>query len=270
MTKFNTKTYNIYQTWGGIQVYAPDQVPALLQAVHDYQSTSKKDPYANMIINLVPTNGSMLLTLAYLKPVERPDAYKPFYALTPVFEQTGIMTLHQLMALFPPTALPRWTWHTLSFRPDDMLYEELATLYTTAPEIATIGALQAGSLIAAVQPIAASAVLAGRESNNFTGNALGLEAVDQTWWTITAGWWNAEDDATVFAAVASFAAKVQAAADSAGASVDYLFMNEANMEQPVIASYGEANVRRLQAAQRIYDPDLVFRKLVPGGQKIPW
>lgn len=238
-------------------------MPKLLQALNDYQMTPNKDPYANLIINLIPSNGTLLLTFAYMKPVEHPDAYKPFYALTPLMDQTGIMPLHQLMALFPPTELPRWTWRTLSFKPDDGLYAELANLYTTAPEMATVGALQAGSLMAAVQPIGASAVLAGRESNNSTGNALGLEAVDQTWLGITAGCWNAEDDAAVCAALDSFAAKLQAA-------VDYLFMNDANIKQPVIASYGDANVRRLQAAQRIYDPDLVFRKLVPGGQKIPW
>jgi hypothetical protein len=40
--------------------------------------------------------------------------------------------------------------------------------------------VKAGSLIAGVQPIGASAILAGRKSNNPTGDALGLEAVDQT------------------------------------------------------------------------------------------
>ncbi|KAI3332048.1 FAD-binding domain-containing protein [Xylariaceae sp. AK1471] len=269
VTKFNAKTYPLGQGWGGIQVYASDQVPALLQALHEYQTTPNKDPYANMIINLLPTNGTMLLTLIYLKPVERPAAYAAFYALTPVFEQTGFMTLHQLQALFPPATLPRWTWYTHSFKPDSTLYGELATLYTTAPEIATIGALQGGSLIAAVQPISASAVLAGRESNNGTGNALGLQLVNQTWWTVTVSWWNAEDDAAVYVAGKSLANKIRAAADAAGASLDYIFMNDANIDQPVIASYGKANVRRLKAVQKAYDPDLIFQKLVTGGQKIP-
>jgi hypothetical protein len=245
-------------------------VPALLQALNEYQATPNKDPYANLIINLIPTNGTMLLTFAYLKPVERPDAYKPFYSLSPLIEQTGIMPLHQLMALFPPADLPRWAWRTLSFKPDAVLYERLADLYASAPEVATLGGLQAGSLIAAVQPIGKSAVLAGRESNNSTGNALGLEAADQTWLGITAGWYNAKDDAVVYAALDSFAARIQAAVDAAGMGVDYIFMNDASFKQPVIASYGPANVGRLQETQKKYDPDLVFTKLVPGGHKIPW
>ncbi|TGJ86596.1 hypothetical protein E0Z10_g2195 [Xylaria hypoxylon] len=251
VTNFIAKTYPIYQSWGGIQLFTPDQMPVLLQALYAYQTAPNKDPYANMIINLVPTNGSLLLTFIYLKPVERPAAYAPFYALTPIFEQTGLMTLHELMALFPPSTLPRWTWYAYSFMPDTTLYDELASLYTTAPEVATIGALQAGTLIAAVQPISASA------------------AVNQTWWTITVSWWNAEDDATVYGAVASFADKVRAAADAAGTSLEYIFMNDANTHQPVIASYGKANVHRLRAVQQAYDPHLVFQRLVPGGQKLP-
>lgn len=270
VTKFIAKTYSIYQTWGGLQVYGPDQLPALLQALNEYQTKPNKDPYANLIVNLIPTNGTMLLTFVYLKPVERPDAFKPFYSLSPLVEQTGIMPLHQLMALFPPADLPRWAWRTLSFKPNAKLYKKLADIYTNAPEIATISRLQAGSLIAAVQPIGKTAVLAGRESNNNTGNALGLEAVDQTWWGITAGWYNAKDDAVVYAALDSFAAKLEAAVKAAGAGVDYIFMNDASTKQPVIASYGAANVRRLQATQKKYDPGMVFRKLVPGGQKVPW
>lgn len=46
-------------------------------------------------------------------------------------------------------------------------------------------------------------------------------------------------------------------------------MNEANDKQPMITSYGEDNVQRLQAVQRVYDPHRVFQDLVPGGQKVP-
>lgn len=224
-----------------------------------------------MIINLLPTNGTVMLTMVYLKPVERPSAYAPFYALTPIFEQAGFMTLHQLMALFPASPLPRWTWYVHGFKPSSALYDELATLYdaATAPEVAAIGALQGGTLVAAVQPVSAGSVRAGRTSNGGVGNALGLQAVDQTWWSVSASWWNAADDAAAEAAVASVAEKIGKAAAAAGASVDYIFMNDANSDQPVIASYGDDNVRRLQDVQEAYDPDLVFQKLVSGGQKIP-
>lgn len=40
--------------------------------------------------------------------------------------------------------------------------------------------------------------------------------------------------------------------------------------QQVIQSYGESNVRRLKGIQKLYDPTLVFQRLVTGGQKLPF
>ena len=39
--------------------------------------------------------------------------------------------------------------------------------------------------------------------------------------------------------------------------------------QEVIKGYGEENVARLLEIAAKYDPDQVFQRLVPGGQKLP-
>lgn len=247
-------------------MYSLDQFPDVLQAYYEYQTTPHKDLHANLIVNLFPTNGSVLLTLVYLKPVERPEAYKPFYSLSPTFEQTGFMTLHELMGSFPSTTIPRWTGYAESFEPNSELFAQISNVFLTAPELASISALQAGTLVVAVQPISESAILAGQARG---GNALGLRPVNQTWFSVNAGWWNADDDATATAAVESLHAKILALAGDADVGLEYVFMNDANAKQQVLASYGEENVQRLRAVQRVYDPHLVFQKLVPGGQKIP-
>ena len=46
-------------------------------------------------------------------------------------------------------------------------------------------------------------------------------------------------------------------------------MNYSDHNQQVLASYGDANVKRLQSVQARYDPSLVFQRLVTGGQKLP-
>lgn len=69
-------------------------------------------------------------------------------------------------------------------------------------------------------------------------------------------------------AAASLSRKVRRAADVAGASLDPIFMNAADIDQPAIASYGEGNVRCLKAAQKQSDTNLVFQKLVTRGQKM--
>ncbi|PHH88229.1 hypothetical protein CDD83_7805 [Cordyceps sp. RAO-2017] len=269
VTKFRLATYPIYEAWGGVMTFDLDQMPALLHSLYEYQTTPNKDLYANLVINLVPTNRTLLLTLVYLKPEERPSAFAPFYGLRSRSEQLGFMTLHRLMALFPPASVPRWTWYTHSSRPSDSLYAQLSTLLTTAPEVKDMSALQAGSLVVALQPISASAVLAGRQSNDGTGNALGLRAVNQTWLSISGAWGRAADDARARPAIRGMWRKIGSAIAGDQTGLGYLFMNDANIEQPVIQSYGAANVARLQAVRHRYDPDLVFDRLVPGGQKIP-
>ena len=46
-------------------------------------------------------------------------------------------------------------------------------------------------------------------------------------------------------------------------------MNYSDHNQQVLQSYGERNVKSLQAVQRQYDPYLIFQRLVTGGQKLP-
>ncbi|AEO70942.1 uncharacterized protein THITE_122381 [Thermothielavioides terrestris NRRL 8126] len=267
LTRFTSQTFPAPQVWGGLLVFGADQMAALMQALYEYQ-TAPQDPEANLIINLLPTNGLLLLTLVYLKPVEKPAAFAPFYSLTPVSEQTGVMSLHQLMELFPPATLPRWTWYDTSFRPNASLYAEISALLApSAPEVSAVAGAASGSLIMAVQPISASAVLAGRARRG--GNALGLEAVEQTWWSVSAGWASADDDGVVDGAVHALRDKIDALAARSGTRLDYLFMNDANARQEVIASYGPENVRRLWEVARRYDPHGVFQRLVPGGQKLP-
>lgn len=56
---------------------------------------------------------------------------------------------------------------------------------------------------------------------------------------------------------------------SVGAFVDYRYMNYADASQDVLVSYGEANVDKMIAASKRYDPERVFQTRVPGGFKLP-
>ncbi len=57
-------------------------------------------------------------------------------------------------------------------------FGQISNLLATAPEIAAISKLQAGSLVGTAQPITQNVALAGQERG---GNALGLQPVNQTW-----------------------------------------------------------------------------------------
>lgn len=256
LTKVTSKTYPLNQVWASVRTYNASQTPDVMQALYKYQTMPKKDLYTNMVLNLIPSNSTIILTLVYLKPVATPAAFAPFYKLIPATELGSFFTLHGLMGLFPPPSLPRWTWYSSNFQPDSTLYAKISTLLDTAPEVAAISALPGGTLVGAAQPINANVALTGEAAG---GNPLGLQAVNQTWFGLNAAWLYAKDDATVYANIKSLHDKVEALAKSANVDIPYISMNDANINQSVIASYGATNVQRLHAVQKVYDPLLVFQ-----------
>ena len=62
--------------------------------------------------------------------------------------------------------------------------------------------------------------------------------------------------------------RIRKYAESIGADNPYLYLNYADKTQNPLASYGAANVEKMKAAARKYDPFGVFQDLVPGGFKI--
>lgn len=268
MTRFTLTTYPTGLVWGGYRVYTLDALPALFDALLAYQSAAVKDPYANLMMQAFPLNGTLgvLLNMVYNRPVENPDAFAPFYDIPAIADTVHIQPMTDFLASQVPPSLPRLNWYATSFKTDATLFETVEEIVTSSPELDTIRNLTAGSIAVGWQPISTSVIQAGYARG---GNALGLADTNQTWFVIDIGWWNAEDDAVANEAAASLVARVEDAAKSSGNYVDYIFMNDAAVTQDVIGHYGMGNVARLHAVQRRYDPLKVFQKLVPGGFKLP-
>jgi len=161
--------------------------------------------------------------------------------------------------------LRRWDWFATSFKPNASLYAQIEKIVTTAPELKTIASVTAGSMALGLQPNSASLVHAGLARG---GNALGLQPINQTWFVLDTGHWFSDGDDAAHDATRAIHAKIEDVTRSDGNYLPYQFMNDASYDQDVIAHYGAANVQKLKAVQRRYDPDLVFQKLVPGGFKL--
>ncbi|KAI2465117.1 putative FAD-binding oxidoreductase [Annulohypoxylon bovei var. microspora] len=267
VTKFTLKAYDIHDAWGGVRVYSLDALPALFDAMYQYQSVANKDPYANIMLQAFPTNASIgaILNIVYLKPEEEPEAFAPFRNITSLADQTQLQTLTELMLAAPVPELTRVNWFSSSFTTDKQLFSEAADILTKAPELEQLANLTAGSLAFGWQPISSSAVLAGHASG---GNPLGLQPVNQTWLVLDVGWWKPEDDELAHNYTASIINKIDDASKSSGNYVDYIFMNDAAADQPVIERYGKDNVAKLKATAQKYDPGRVFQNLASGGFKL--
>ncbi|OTA90182.1 hypothetical protein M434DRAFT_14123 [Hypoxylon sp. CO27-5] len=269
VSKFTMKTYDIHDAWGGVRVYSLDALPQIFDALYQYQSVENKDPYANIMLQAFPTNASIgaILNIVYLKPEEEPEAFAPFRNITPLADLTKLQTLTELMLAAPVPELTRVNWFSSSFTNDKELFNEVAEIVTKAPELDQLTNLTAGSMAFGWQPISSSAVLAGQASDG--GNALGLQPVNQTWLVLDVGWWSPEDDEKAHNYTLSMINKVDNASKSSGHYLDYIFMNDAAADQPVIESYGAENVAKLKNTARKYDPNGVFQNLASGGFKLP-
>ncbi|KAL9079557.1 MAG: hypothetical protein Q9157_001554 [Trypethelium eluteriae] len=268
VTSFTLNTYPIHTVWGGIKEYALEYLPDIMAAMYIYQSNPNKDAYANLMLQAFTTNSSVgvVLNMVYLKPVENPPAFEPFYQFPTIDDTTKLQTLTEMISGQRVPNIPRWDWHATSFEPDADLYQEIANITLHAPELKQIESLTSGSLALGLQPISTNAVLAGQARG---GNPLGLRSVNQTWFVLDVGWNDASGDAIAHNATASMRAKVEAASKKHNKYVEYIFMNDASHSQDVIEHYGEASVEKLKAVERKYDPTSAFHRWVPGGFKVP-
>ena len=93
--------------------------------------------------------------------------------------------------------------------------------------------------------------------------------MNQTWFVLDTGWWDAKDDAMAHEATKAIQERIKGAAEEEQKGLEFLFMNDASWDQDVIGGYGAQNVRRLREVARRYDPQRVFQRLVKGGFKLP-
>lgn len=82
-------------------------------------------------------------------------------------------------------------------------------------------------------------------------------------------WTNATDDAAVLAWSKKVVEAVHASNVKKGLASNEIYTGDAADWQDPIASYPAANIAKLKTIRSKYDPNLVFKNLVPGGFKIP-
>lgn len=81
--------------------------------------------------------------------------------------------------------------------------------------------------------------------------------------------WTADGQDDLFNGQAAWIkAELRRYAQSIRAANEFLYLDYADVDQNPLDSYGEANVAKMKAAAKKYDPKQVIQRLVPGGFKI--
>jgi hypothetical protein len=85
---------------------------------------------------------------------------------------------------------------------------------------------------------------------------------------LTVTWSKAKDDSLIEDTVNAFFGKIDVAAGNANLRDPYIYLNYAYKDQDPISGYGAANLAKMQAISKKYDPTGLFQYNVPGGFKL--
>ncbi|KAK0728821.1 hypothetical protein B0T26DRAFT_637485 [Lasiosphaeria miniovina] len=267
ITRFDVATHPLLGMWGGIVgfEYTPDTLSVHAQAFSDWMRPENVDELSDVAIILGFVNGSFFIedSLFYSAPVVSPPVFAEFTKLPGVTAQSlelrSVAELVIFMGSILPATIPRSFELVYAFyNPDAATY--LALFQTWQAGIQQVQGVQGLQIQYLVQPMPVT---------NGT-NSLGLppHQPDITMVVLTAAWDNTVDDDTVTNGLQAIVTRHEAILDAKKLNIGYKYLNYADVTQNPISTYGAANVARLRAVSRKYDPTGFFQARVPG-YKLP-
>lgn len=203
----------------------------------------------------------------YAQPTGNASTFDSLNAIPSIVDNTGLGSLGDMAVKMNEGQVDgrRQSYWDVTFKVDRDLFTFLATtFFAKLPDLANVDGVFP---VISIQAIT-EGQLNGMQKNG--GNALGLDPANGPYFIMNMGlaWNKASDDATVMKFAATVIKLVKSEARAKGLDNDYIYLNYASQYQDPINSYGAANVRKLGAVSRKYDPTGVFQKLSPGGFKV--
>ncbi|KAI1526017.1 GlcD FAD FMN-containing dehydrogenase [Pyrenophora tritici-repentis] len=275
VTNFKLDAFPLGLMWGGQRIFLESNFTGVLDALYDFAVTgSSTDTDAAEIASFgyVPSLGGKIsaVNTQYAKPVAHPPIFDPIRALKPIADDTSFGSLANLTAKMNNNRADedlglRQTFWDISLKVDRELYSFLVdTFYTNFPIIQSVESILPFISIQAIT----EGQLKGMQKNG--GNALGLGPVDGPLFIMSmSAWWaKASDDAAVMNFFSTVTKTVKAYAKSKNLDNGFIYINYASTYQDPLASYGSANVQKLIAISKKFDPMQVFQNLSPGYFKL--
>ncbi|KAL8804031.1 MAG: hypothetical protein Q9182_002822 [Xanthomendoza sp. 2 TL-2023] len=261
-----TKAYPMGAVWGGVRVWNASQFDAVSDAFAEYQREGQLDTKSSVIPDLVPTNGTLYITLIYFGPVTtRPKAFDAFYRIPAVADDSGPRpNFLSLISVGPDQVVPRFSYGFSSLYLDNStIYRDVLRLCAKQGE--KLKRVNGGTQVLIPQPISKTMVDFAQTSG---GRPQTLQSRAQLWMNMSWGWNLAKDDAYVYALIKETYEMVDKLTKSRSLYDPYIFLNDAAPEQKVLRSYGKESFERMKEISRKYDPTQMFQKQVPGGFKL--
>ncbi|KAL4882982.1 hypothetical protein BJY04DRAFT_216700 [Aspergillus karnatakaensis] len=265
VTKFIMKAYPFQGLWGGLLVYAGEQIPQQLRAFSDFMKPGSLDVHANPIISVSWTSeyGVLMGTnvLLYAKPEARPESLKPFADDVPaLFSTLRTMTMVEFNDEEDGNQIPGYNtlYYTTTFAHSPAVYTPIISAFTDSiPLVSSVPNMHWHITMQSTPALTGS-------------NSLGLDPKDGRLvvFMLIAYFPDQQYRDHVRKAAAQVLDSIELITKAAGVYRPFKYMGYADDTRDVIGGYGKNSVQRLQAASKRYDPDGLFQRVVPGGFKV--
>ncbi|KAI5791973.1 hypothetical protein EDC01DRAFT_706766 [Geopyxis carbonaria] len=239
-------------------------VDSLLAAIETYQ-TDLEPTNPKAALSISATLEGFTVLLVYTAGVSRPAVFDGFYAISgsaTIIPATvaGYSTLVQTLAIAFTADPMRHDYRAISSGVSADLYKQVYTFWHAAAT--DLRASTGANMTYSLQTISKNMVTAGDARG---GNAMGLTAEPQQWFTMVVDWTDPADDVTVRAAAKSVTDKWVSLTKGTDLENGFVYLNDASRDQNPVKSYGDASVKKLKAAAKKYDPLEVFQRLQEDG-----
>ncbi|KEY74550.1 hypothetical protein S7711_07153 [Stachybotrys chartarum IBT 7711] len=285
VTHVTQRTFEAGPVWGGTMIISGNYTTQFMAAIAEYQEIGQLDTKSAILPYIGINNHTIIQTFVYFDAVEYPDAFRPFYDIPVLVDQTQVYTsFYEFANLEIAFAVPRWTFAATTMELNAEAYMGLVGVFqqfTTRMQ-----AIEGGTLAPMAQPISRSMI---EESVNLGEDPMNVEPTPQLCKCcccasfrnqpliskycfvgigINTGWSLERDDKAAYGITQDCLEAVERYTKSLGVYLPFVFLNDAFHTQRPFQSYGQSSLSRLRAASIEYDSEQVFQNLVPGGFKL--
>ncbi|RYC59909.1 hypothetical protein CHU98_g6289 [Xylaria longipes] len=271
VTRVDLRTFRQRNLWGGQVVRPFDTAKQQIHALAAFNEPKNYDEFASLITTFAYSGTQELQVVVndmqYTKPLTNPPVFQSLASMAAYSSTQRITNMSDLAAETEANDPNGFRQASATLTIASSVAAINATVYAWNASINSIRAIPGITWSVGMDPLPPQ--LYARHAG---ANTLGLanrEGRAMVIINLTAMWSDAADDDTVDKAARALVSAIERDVSKLDALDPYLYINYAAPWQEPIKSYGEVSVERLRRVQRMYDPQQVFTRLVPGGFKIP-
>ncbi|KAF2447363.1 FAD-binding domain-containing protein [Karstenula rhodostoma CBS 690.94] len=272
VTRFDMFAFQTGNLWGGTATYNKSETAAQIAAYVKWTDNinNYRDGSSIIFWSYLPAMSDIVILGAYedTEGNEAPAGFDDFMAIPRISDTLRIASHKELTDELEQANGYRDIWFTMTIANNAEIFAKIVELHeafvnewktlTSDNDFITQCMFQSIPTVFSVHSVERGGNVMGLDSEDRNAIMVLLDIAVKT----------AEEEAIARPLLRSYGEQMEAFAVSKDGLVSWKFLNYADSYQDPLASYGSANVEKIRAAAKKFDPEGVFQTKAPGGFKI--